>query len=80
MPAAQWRAKCQPFIATVGTRSVGISCWLPVPDTLRKLNRFQSVDHELDILQTGQLVEIFDGKLEWIIFVVPDLQRIISFS
>ena len=34
-PVAQWRATCQPFIATAGTRSVGNGCRLPVTDTLR---------------------------------------------
>jgi len=32
---AQLRAICQPIIATAVTRSVGIGCRLPVPDTLR---------------------------------------------
>ena len=30
-PEAQWRATCQPIMATAGTRSVGIGYRLPVP-------------------------------------------------
>jgi len=32
------RATCQPIIATAGTRTAGIECWLPEPDTLRYIN------------------------------------------
>jgi len=38
-PAAQSRATCQPIIAT----AVGIGCRLPVPDTLRRIQRWYFV-------------------------------------
>jgi len=48
---AQWRATCQPFFATAGTRSMGIKCRLPVPDTLRKLHCKEY--HNLFLSQDG---------------------------